>query len=252
MLATLALCCALALAPEPGSMAEAEALFNSGQAKYETHDYAGAITDFTAAYNLALEFDDESQRDEVLARLAYNLARAHVSAYDVDADPDHLKLARRLAADYRGHERQMGRDPDADTDLQVLEADLLERERALKPEEKAPDEEPKPEPQPPPRGKRIAGISMLAIAPVFGGLAIGGGVMAAQARDDFRAVTTGAARMDAQQRGRVGDVLLGVGVGLAAASAITGVALIVSGRAGKNRKLAITIQPNGITLTGRF
>lgn len=263
MLAPLVLCCAIAFAPEAAPREDAEALYESGQAKYETHDYAGAIADFTAAYNLALELDDETMRDEVLARLAYNLARAHVSAYDVDADRSHLELARRLLADYRGHERQMGRDPDADTDLKLLEAELLTRERALASGE--PDEDPdevdepiaRPElepvrhERPGARSKRRAGVAMLAITPAFAGLAIAGGVMALQARDDFEAATTGGARLDARQSGQLGDTLLGVGIGLAAASAITGVALVVSGRV-RDRQLVLRVRPNGLALEGRF
>lgn len=228
-------------------------LFDSGQAKYETHDYLGAIDDFTAAYNLALEFDDEAVRDEALARLAYNLARAHVYAFDLDGDAGHLEQARRLLADYRGHERQQSRDPDADTDLVRLERELLERERKLANAEGS-QSEPNLEPEPAPRARarRRAGISLLAIAPAFAGVAIAGGVVAARAGDEFESVTTGQARLDAQRRGRVGDVLFGVGIGLAAATTITGVALIVAGRPGKDRAIALRAGPGGVTLEGRF
>ncbi|MFO7564418.1 MAG: hypothetical protein R6X02_17360 [Enhygromyxa sp.] len=258
MLAPLVLCLTFAFAPEPAAddlQAQARALFDSGQARYETHDYGGAIADFTAAYNLALDFDDPSLRDEALARLAFNLARAHVSAHDLDGDPSHLELARRLLADYRGHERQMGRDPDTDTDLERLELDLLARERELAPAEGPQSEqqqEPPVEARPRARAQRRAGVSLLAISPAFAGLAVGGGIMASKASEDFAQVTTGEARLDTQRRGRVGDVLLGVGVGLAAASAITGVALLVIGRSGKTRDLALHLRPTGVTLEGRF
>lgn len=258
MLASLVLCWAIASAPSSDVWGDAEELYERGQAKYETHDYAGAIADFTAAYNLALELDDELLREDVLARLAYNLARAHVSAYVADEDGRHLEAARRLLADYRGHERQMGRDPDGDTDLKVLEAELLEHERtraARQAEAPAPKVDPVPAPvmddgERARTQQRRAGISMLAVTPAFAGLAIAGGVMAMQARDDFELATTGADRMDAQQRGRLGDALLGVGAGLAAASAITGVVLVVVGRA--DRQLALGVQPNGVSLVGRF
>jgi len=90
------------------------------------------------------------------------------------------------------------------------------------------------------------------IPPAFAGLGIAGGIMAAQASEDFEDVTTGGGRLDAQRRGRMGDVLLGVGIGLAAASAITGVALIVVARPDRDRKLALTLRPNGVALEGRF
>lgn len=272
MLASLVLCCAIAFAPGSDPRVDAEGLYESGQAKYETHDYEGAIADFTAAFNLALELDDETLRDEVLARLAYNLARSHVSAYDVNAQRSHLERARRLLADYRGHERQMGRDPDADTDLKVLEAELLARERALPSAEPdvvdEPDEPDEPIDEPAKvdepaakldapvkdtrRTKRRAGVAMLALAPAFAGMGIAGGVLALQARDDFEGATTGPARLDAQGRGQTGDVLLGVGIGLAAASAIAGVALIIAGRPERARKFALVVRPNGLALEGRF
>lgn len=268
MLASLVLCCAIAFAPGADPRVDAETLYETGQAKYETHDYEGAIADFTAAFNLALELDDELLRDEVLARLAYNLARSHVSAYDVNGNRSHLERARRLLADYRGHERQMGRDPDADTDLRVLENELLARERALSSAEPKLVDEPNEsdeldelimapidldEPvKDTARPKRRAGVVMLALAPAFAGIGVAGGVLAMQARDDFEGATTGPARLDAQGRGQMGDVLLGVGIGLAAASAVTGVALIVAGRPERARKLALVVRPNGLALEGRF
>jgi hypothetical protein len=223
---------------------EAARLFDTGQAKYETHDYAGAIADFTAAYDLAFALDDSELRDEALARLAFNLARAHVYAHDLDASAGHLATARRLLADYRGHERNHGRDPDADTDVRALEVDLREREAAVTGELERTRS----------RRHRRVGIGLLATAPAFAGLAVTGAVLGARARDSFETATTGESRLDARNRGQVSDVLFGVGVGLTAVAAIAGVTLVVVGRGAnpKTERVALQVRPTGMGLEARF
>lgn len=269
MISRLALLTALALGPattaEPEAAREAPAsvdesdlrareLFLAGQAKYETHDYAGAIADFTAAYAHAQNIAGD-QRDEVLARLSFNLARAHVSAFDVDANPEHLDLARRLLADFRGHERARGRDPDADTDVRRLERDLSERERALDPlDPGGPSTEQDPGPLGPDRsrGQRSAGITLLVLGAPFAGLAVGGALIGSAARRDFETVTTGDAREAAQRRGRTGDVLLGVGVGLAAASVMSGAALLGVSMASDRARVQARLTGTGLLIEGVF
>jgi hypothetical protein len=251
MLRALAVCFALVTAPgdpdaDPDATDdEARALFEDGQAKYETHDYDGAIEAFTAAYARAEQIDDGTVRDEALARLGFNLARAHVSAWDVDRDDEHLVLARRLLADFRGYERGLGRDPDNDTDVQRLEAELAERERQR-------DEAVPPEGDKPNRKRRPAGIALMVLAAPFGGLAVAGAIMGAQAKSEFESVNTGDARRDAQARGRTGDVLLGVGIGLAVLSAATGATLL--GVSAKSKRAQVTARAtlNGLVIEGAF
>jgi hypothetical protein len=253
MVPALVLACLLAAAPEAQPRSEAAQLFDKGQAKYATHDYTGAIEDFTAAYALAQELEEDSVRDQVLARLAFNLARAHVAAFDVDGDANHLVLARRLLADYRGHERAQGNDPDADTDVRRLEKDLLERERSV-PGHGSDENEPTVDAASSKRARTQmrVGISLLALAPALAAPAIAGAVMGARARTDFESVTTGDARLDARRRGRVGDVLLGVGAGLAGVSAIVGVTLIVVSRQGSSSEITLGASPSGVLIGGRF
>jgi hypothetical protein len=258
---------------------QAQQLFDAGQAKYETHDYLGAIEAFTDAYLRAAEIPDPTRRDFALARLRYNLARAHVFAYDIDANAEHLGLAHRLIADYRANERAIGSDPDTDTDVKQLEDDLAQRERALQ-RAAAQANEPSPtiDNQPvereasphggrrpstggfhgrednPARGRtqRRAGVAMLALAVPFAGLAVAGGVMGAQADDAFTSVTTQDARTAARQRGRVGNVLFGVGVGLAVVSAASGaIAFGVSMRT-KRTDLSLHATPTGLVFSGEF
>ena len=252
MLSALAVC--LALMSEPADAgAEARALFEDGQAKYETHDYDGAIEAFTAAYAKAEQIDDDELREEALARLGFNLARAHVSAYDIDHEDDHLTLARRLIADFRGHERALGRDPDRDTDLQRLESELTERERERdNANANANTNTLSPEAQKRKRKQRNAGISMLVLAVPFGGLAATGAILGSGAKHDFETVTTYAERHDAQSLGRTSDVLFGVGVGLAVVAAATGAALL--GVSAKSKRTQVTARATlgGFVLEGKF
>lgn len=246
MLSTLAFCFALVTAPGDPDV-EARALFEDGQAKYDTHDYDGAIEAFTAAYARAEQIEDAALREEALARLGFNLARAHVSAYDIDHDGEHLVLARRLLADFRGHERGLGRDPDTDTDVQRLEAELAERERARDEAQTATPELGERE-----RKRRRAGFSFLGLAGSFGVVAVAGAIMGVQAKSEFESVTTGDARRDAQTRGRTGDVLLGVSVGLAALSAVTGATLL--GLSAKSKRGQVTARATlgGLVIEGAF
>ncbi|PRQ01185.1 hypothetical protein [Enhygromyxa salina] len=256
---SIVLCSAPASAPAPVEdpdsvmISAAQQLFLDGQTRYETHDYLGAIEAFTGAYAVAEEIGDPIRRDRALARLRYNLARAHVYAYDVDAAHEHLELARRLMADYRADERAIGKDPDTDTDVKQLEDDLVQREAAHQ-RAVAHLQGPPPDPINTRRGQtqRRAGISMIALAAPFAGLAVAGGLMGAQANRAFTSVTTEDARTAAQQRGRTGNVLFGVGVGLAVISAASGATLIGLSAKTRRAELSLSATPTGLVLAGEF
>ncbi|KIG18725.1 hypothetical protein DB30_07740 [Enhygromyxa salina] len=257
------MCSALASAPavvegpKSDPVADAQKLFHTGQTKYETHDYPGAIEAFTGAYTIAEEIEDANRRDLALARLRYNLARAHVYAYDVDAKSEHLELASRLIADYRANERAVGKDPDTDTDVKKLEDDLARRERAL---ERIVARAQTPAPPPntnvdnpaQARTQKRAGITLVALAAPFAGLAVAGGLMGAQANNAFVNVTTQDARMAAQSRGRTGNILFGVGVGLAVASAASGATLIGLSFKSRRADLALEATPTALVFSGEF
>jgi tetratricopeptide (TPR) repeat protein len=250
MQGALAMFVALLAAPAAPDV-EARELFQDGQAKYDTHDYDGAIEAFTAAFASAEQIEDADVRDEALARLSFNLARAHVSAYDIDHDDEHLVLARRLLADYRGHERELGRDPDIDTDVQRLEAELAKRERA-RDEAKGASPSISPMAEKRDRTRRNAGISLLVLAAPFGGVAVAGALVGVAARNQFETVNTGDARRDAQTRGRTGDALFGIGIGLAVLSAATGATLL--GISAKSKRSQVTARATfgGLVIEGAF
>jgi hypothetical protein len=238
----------LRLMPAPSPEQSAEALFHDGEARYETHDYAGAIEAFTDAYAHAQDIADPGLRDQVLSRLAFNLARAHVAAFDIDGDREHLVLARKLIADYRGHERALGRDPDEDTDVQRLEADLGERERAGDDAGIAAS----PRAEQVRLRKRNAGISLLVVSVPMAGLAVAGAVVGSEAKQAFESVTTGDARRSAQSRGRTGDLLVGLGVGLAVLSAVSGAALLGVSMKGKHARVQARVHATGFEIVGAF
>jgi hypothetical protein len=255
MLSALAVCLALMSAPtDPGE--DARALFEVGQAKYDTHDYEGAIEAFTAAYARAEQIEDTDLRDDALARLGFNLARAHVSAYDIEHDADHLVLARRLIADYRGYERARGRDPDTDTDVQRLENELSEREQqraeTTTVDANTVDTTVAPEVSKRDRKRRKAGISLLVLTAPFGGLAVATAILGAGAKTDFETVNTGDARRDAQSLGRTSDLLFGVGIGLAVLSAATGATLLGLSAKSKKRQVTARATFGGFVIEGAF
>lgn len=256
MFAWVAVVVLLAQDAEPAddtAVENAQERFHAAQARYDTHDYLGAIEAFTEAYDAALNIPDPGQRDLALSRLRYNLARAHVYAFDIDAEPEHLEIARNLLADYRANERALGRDPDVDTDVTGLEAELAQREREAGIDDRSSGGAQREDSvRPRHRSQRIAGISLLSLAAPFAGLGVWGAVQGSRASEAFETVDTGAARLDAQRRGQTGNVLLGVGTGLAAASAITGAVLLGVGLRGERREIALAPTPTGFTIAGRF
>ncbi|WP_106394078.1 hypothetical protein [Enhygromyxa salina] len=264
MLASWVLCCVLVAAPPAGAedlaSAEAQVLFQDAQAKYETHDYAGAIELFTAAYARAHDIEDGEVRDQALGRLSFNLAQTHVLAYDIDLEPQHFVVARKLLADYRGYERALGRDPDVDTDVIRLENELAERERieAEAEAEAAAEAEPGEVALPVAdtsvrdRRRRRVGIALVSLAAPFGGLAVAGAVIGTGAKSEFEEGTTGDLRLAATSRGRTGDILLGVGVGLAVISAATGATLLGLSFQSERGHVAVRATPGGLVIGGAF
>ena len=80
-----------AFAPED----EAKALYEEGLARFETHDYNGAVDKWTLAYS-KLPPDASGQRNAMV----YNIATAQEKAYDLDKDLQHLRQAALLLESY--------------------------------------------------------------------------------------------------------------------------------------------------------
>lgn len=79
--------------PQP-DLSEAERLFREGKTKYDSADYEGAITSFTQALGEATA--KGSKEFQVRGLLLYNIGKAHIKAYDIDHDIEHLRQARAI------------------------------------------------------------------------------------------------------------------------------------------------------------
>lgn len=289
-LAALATCVSLLAVPfEPGvawaaapesSNAEAEAMFRKGQAKYETADYNGAIDLWTEAYALV---ESTPETASIKALLLYNLAQAHVKAYELDEDPIHLKQAQQLLQSFRANLSLLYEDKaqlDEETtkvDEKLAEIDALLS--ASKPPQDEPpgDDEPpppevQPEPEPQPEGGRkqrtgkslmIEGGVFLGGGVAFGALAIVGAVMGSGANDISDLDPSDlAGRENRFDTGRTGNILLivgsvGAGLMIPIGAALIGVGAKKHGQE-KKRASAMRLGPNfgsnggGLTISGRF
>ncbi len=262
---------------------EVSELYERGVASYQTHDFDAAIAAFTEAYAMAGELEGSEDRDRIMARLQFNLGRAHVSAYDIDGEIEHLRIARRLVGDYRRAMRAKGEDPDADASVQDIEAQLAEREaayvaaaetepRALEASEpSAKDEAEGPElpavtapasddlDVPSTRELRVAGLATLGLAAPAIGAGIGGTVLARRARLDYANSETAEARAAADARGERANLMQAVGYASGGVLVTAGVAMVVVDavrvRRGRSpARYGVTTGPGelGVGVVGRF
>jgi chorismate mutase len=82
---------------KPVDMDAVKRIYAEGKAKYDTHDYKGAIDKWTEA--LAL-LPPVTENREIRNDLVYNIATAQEKAYDIDKDLAHLRSARALLVDF--------------------------------------------------------------------------------------------------------------------------------------------------------
>ena len=71
-------------------------LFGEALTAYGLADYDTAIDKLTEAYKLAQQIDDPAARFNAMLNLQFNLAKAHVEAYTIDAKVSHLKIGKNL------------------------------------------------------------------------------------------------------------------------------------------------------------
>jgi tetratricopeptide (TPR) repeat protein len=179
---------AVAAPGESSSNAEAETMFRRGQAKYETADYNGAIELWTEAYALV---ESTPETASIKALLLYNLAQAHVKAYELDEDAVHLKQAQQLLQSFRNNLSLLYEDKaQLDEETKKVDERLAEIETMLaaskppEPEDEPADEPPapevvEPEPQPAPEdaGDARPGKPLIIAGGVLLGLGVGAGVI---------------------------------------------------------------------------
>ena len=233
------------VAPNSGS---AEAIFHRGQAKYETADYNGAIELWTEAYALV---DSTIENASIKALLIYNLAQAHLKAFDLDKDPIHLKQALQLLQSFRSNLALLHDDEaeieeetkKVDARIAEIEAMLAELERPEPEPAPAPVVEPVQDPAPVDQDMRsgtpliAAGGTVAGLGALFGVAGIVGGLLATGANkiselepDDLQG------REDLYATGRSGNTMLAVGSIGAGVLVPSGIALIVVGVM-RNKKL---------------
>ena len=84
------------VAPESADLTEARRLFDEGTTRYEAADYEGAIEVFTLALG---EVRGQGVDDfAVRGLLLFNIGRAHMRAYEIDKDIEHLRQAQSIFA----------------------------------------------------------------------------------------------------------------------------------------------------------
>lgn len=269
----------VAVAAPPGDAAgpsDAEMMFRRGQAKYETADYNGAIELWTEAYALVGSIPDNAA---IQALLIYNLAQAHIKAFEIDEDPIHLKQAEQLLRAFQANLETVYDDPEqiAAEQAKIDEAlaEIAARTAELEPDEPEPqpDEDPeRPEPEPDPivgpplkPGKPllIAGGVVAGVGVAVGALAIVGAIQANNANfiDDLDPLDY-SAREERFNQGYTANSLILVGSIGAGVLVTTGVALIAVGvvrnKKAQQANTRATLLPSfgpagaGLTLSGQF
>jgi hypothetical protein len=122
-------------------LSAAQRLFDEGLARYESADYEGAIEVFTLALS---EVRGQGVDDfQVRGLLLFNIGRAHVRAWEIDGDVEHLRQAKKILEGFleQANSQEYAGTIDADT-LAEAEQQLVDIDRALA--EPAPGDEPDP------------------------------------------------------------------------------------------------------------
>lgn len=261
-----------AAAPEKSETSEAEALFRRGQAKYETADYTGAIELWTEAYALV---ESVPENAGIKAVLLYNVAQAHVKAYELYEDPIHLKKALQLLQGFRGGIAVLYADEAArDEEYKKVDAKIAELEAALDaheaktegpaepPPKEDPVEPPPPAPTNPGRPLIITGGAVLGLGVAFGGVGLVGALIGSNANDiDDLDPLDLQAREERFRGGEAGNALAFTGLVIGGVFVPVGAALIAVGvkrnKAANARPQALVLPTfgsggAGLSLTGRF
>ncbi|KIG13076.1 hypothetical protein DB30_00541 [Enhygromyxa salina] len=264
-------------APVDPNLETAETIFRQGQAKYETADYAGAIELWTAAYALV---GSSTENASIKALLIYNLAQAHLKAFDLDKDKIHLKQALQLLQSFRSNLSLLHEDQEQlATETTKVEARIAEIEGMLADLER-PASEPTPVPAPTVEPAQdggeadedlrsgtpliAAGGTVAGLGALLGVVGIVGGLMASNANDiSDLAPDDLSGREDRFASGRAGNTMLIVGSVGAGVLVPTGLALVVVGVL-RNKKIdrrsaalprfvpSVSPSGGGLAISGRF
>lgn len=262
--------------PAPSTTEQAEAKFREGQTKYETADYDAAILLWTDAYGLV---ESSPENAAIKALLIFNLAQAHVKAFELHEDTLHLKKARALLESYRSSLELLYADEAARADESAkIDATLADISAKLDAAEQ-PEPEPQPEQPPPPpqvdtppanpspgNPLLFAGVGITVLGVAMGGVGLGLGAAWASGANDLSGLDPSDLDAREQQfaRGRRGNTLMIAGGVIAGVLIPTGVALLALGakrnadarrsRQARVPQLVPSFGPRGggLVLSGRF
>ncbi len=225
----------------------AQKLYEEGSHAYNLGDFATAITKFQAAYDLTRATE-----------LLYNIAQAYTRRFEIDAEPEYLRIARVLFGTFIKLREANGQDPrDAGERLKSIDVRLARLEAERREQERRAAE------------LRAAALRDMSYRPgtlgVAGYVALGGGLLAgsglgavglvsAQRLDDQRTresdLPLDAARRSAYQTQLDRAHALGyAGIGVGAAFTVAGVVMIaVDAARGRRRKGRVAFGPRGLTV----
>lgn len=243
-------------------------LFQEGRAHFEISEYGEAVESFREAYLQAEKIDDDDLRNEVMVALLFNLAQAHLFAYQIDQDPSHLRQGQFLIERYMVLEPSKVERADGQQLREQIDAKLAAHEASA--QARAPELEPEvesvsvSEPEPEPMALRPGKGLIIGGSVVTGLSAVGLGLMAVGLADGPRAerafldAPDAAGREVAADRGARANALAIAGGVTAGALLTAGVALIVVG-ARKNHnaprpQLGFAVRPGhvGVTMGTHF
>lgn len=249
-------------------LVRARALYDSGEARFATADFLGAIEDWTEAFKIVPDSTDAAR---IKALLIYNIATARERAHEVTGDVAHLRQAKILLEDYAASIPALFGDTPAAADERgkvterlntitraIEAADRSKRkDRNNGPRDDRPDD---PSKQGPGNRKALIGAGAAALVLGVGGLGMmaGGLAMGKNANDlgdlDPEDIE---GRRDQFDRGRTGNTLAIAGGVVGGALTITGAVLVGIG-ASRKPASGVSFVPTfgrrfaGLGLSGRF
>lgn len=261
--------------PEEESAAqEARTLFSRGSSSYALSKYAESVTLFEESFLAAEKIEEVALRERVLQALRFNLARAHVKAYEIDHDVTRLRTALDLFDKY------VDNGPELESELETEQLSTQVREELarlsgakeeVKEEETESSEDVEAESFTGEEGQdeegkakslRVGGYVALGLGVASLGLMGGGMAMASSAKTDYGNAGTQSAYDAALSQGKTGNVLAVSGAVAAGVLVSSGVALLVVGKRREGREGAsasriemvpgVGVAGAGMWLRGRF
>lgn len=256
-------------ATEPSGFDRARALYQQGEARFATADFAGAIELWTEAFSIVPDTTDSAR---IKALLIYNIATARERAYEVTNDVSQLRQAKILMQGYAQSIPALFGDSaeGADEVVKITERlnaitaqiEAYERKKARDRRSAGPAERSDDGPDDPGRGSKVLiGAGAAALAVGVGGLAMmGAGVAMGNKANDIDGLEADDidGRREQFDRGRMGNTLAIAGGVVGGVFAITGAVLVGIGASRRAKAKSAALAPwfgprvVGLGVGGRF